>query len=710
MVVAPQKPKTATVYYGTDIEEIYSVESIYKLLNATRRSISHTLVLALGGGSSGCFKAIVVHNFWYWMSKGSGVIYQGKRWVYNTIGTIAEQIGASYDETRRVLEALRWEDKVLIAKPLGKELDIHWRSYQTLYYTLDFTRLREKFKERGLLEQESKDQEDFNENIINDEEKSHEDIVTNNDLSNNSINTQLADLPDNLAGQPGYLASVARHNKNKSSKNYSQPNPPTLKRESEKEKNNSQEQVESQNCTCPPNLEQLSQTNNPVTGQQSKAFDKDNSTAKRERFSLSQSALKPDNQIVNKVSVQPVKAKAPWKTDSELQQFRAALVQALPIVANAKSPEALANKIISQLRQGESHSYWDDFKAENPIGWSLKPEWEIMPGEPYPMFVQYLMNKLSEPHDSREKRLEKAWATLEKPRRAKGFWEEFKRAVGLSADSVERDRQLGVSHPNVPNWATQVEQIPFEEAVEAAKIIQEVAGGDRAVQQARANLSKKLKPSSTEDNSSKQIEQANPVQQEAEGVEEEANSSVQVAQKVQTAPPTNEVNQISDPWADDEPIDTDAAASSKAQPEAELADPQRPQPSCEPSSNDAAVTKATVNNASEEVNSNSATFKASPESDKSQVAPSEQPKSEPPPNWERTKNGLGAMFKKMPGAEGSEMKPESESEYQKLKAWVKDPILRKEAMPRIMNSEIYDPIFDEYGNIIDIERRHGNTS
>ncbi|MGK7899300.1 MAG: hypothetical protein AB4372_38200, partial [Xenococcus sp. (in: cyanobacteria)] len=97
------------------------------------------------------------------------------------------------------------------------------------------------------------------------------------------------------------------------------------------------------------------------------------------------------------------KSLAPWKDEGEFKRFYRQLITSLPRVANARSPEGLAQTIIRQLRSGIPHSYWDDFKAGLPIGSSLQKEWEVQPGVPYPMFLEYLAEKLKGGYDAVEK-------------------------------------------------------------------------------------------------------------------------------------------------------------------------------------------------------------------------------------------------------------------------------------------------------------------
>nr|MDJ0719851.1 hypothetical protein [Prochloraceae cyanobacterium] len=171
-------------------------------------------------------------------------------------------------------------------------------------------------------------------------------------------------------------------------------------------------------------------------------------------------------------------------------EFRRKLVQALAIVANCRSPEGLTNQIMESLRRGESHSYWDDFKAGDPIGTRAKPEWEVIPGEPYPLFLQYLEYQLGGPHDTDEQKLEKALDVLERPKKAFQHWKQFLRKVELRAAEVKKAKERGVSIPAAPTWMNEKEYPTVPEAAAAANYIQEEAStGDRAISEAKEILS-----------------------------------------------------------------------------------------------------------------------------------------------------------------------------------------------------------------------------
>ncbi len=492
MVVAPQKPGIDYAYYGNDFEVIDSLPSIYKVINENRRSVSINLLIALGGGGEGCLKALIIHNFMYWMRNGSGVIYKGRRWVYNTIQTIASQVGASYDQTRRVLESLRWKDKVLIGEALGLELNIHWRSYQTLFYAIDFKRLLEIFIEKGFLKKESKkDAESQVEEIISDEYIIDYDIPVNDEYSHNSTSVLSADMPEVDGNQPGVVGTVARHNINTSSKHFSKPNPPTPLREREKEKNSPHQKKAPITKKSSPRQEDVKKVNNHA---EKISSENKCSAAPPPKKSNNHVVKKSDKPILKKASrVEGSDENAPWSSREESHEFRRKLVQALAIVANCRSPEGLTNGIMESLRRGESHSYWDDFKAGDPIGTRAKPEWEVTPGEPYPLFLQYLEYQLGGPHDTDEQKLEKALDVLERPKKAFQHWKQFLRKVELRAAEVKKAKERGVSIPAAPVWMNEKEYPTVPEAAAAANYIQEEAStGDRAISEAKEILGEVL--------------------------------------------------------------------------------------------------------------------------------------------------------------------------------------------------------------------------
>ena len=179
----------------------------------------------------------------------------------------------------------------------------------------------------------------------------------------------------------------------------------------------------------------------------------------------------------------------PWNSLEQYQKFYRALVKALPIVANSHSPEGLANKIIGQLKRGELHSYWDDFINGLPIGTSTQHEWEVEPGVPHPMFIEYLAEKLIQGNNSqtREQAIDKALDIANSPKRAMFFWKECKISLGNVLDEAQRHRNLGVNALSTPLWTKERPEPTLEEAVNAGNKIALINGSTQAAIEAAKN-------------------------------------------------------------------------------------------------------------------------------------------------------------------------------------------------------------------------------
>ncbi|MGB5709613.1 MAG: hypothetical protein WBM44_01695, partial [Waterburya sp.] len=198
---------------------------------------------------------------------------------------------------------------------------------------------------------------------------------------------------------------------------------------------------------------------------------------------------KPSPKLKVNKTKQKRENKAPWQDETEKSQFYRALIQALPMVANSHSPQGLAKTIIAQLKRGEEHTYWDDFAAGLPIGTSTMPEWEIEPGVPYPMFIEYLTEKIIKGNNTQtqEQARNEVFRILSQPRQAKAFWGQFKRSVINVSEQVDRDRALGVSNPNTPTWTRERVEPSIEEARHAGDKIMAVNGASQAVIEGATN-------------------------------------------------------------------------------------------------------------------------------------------------------------------------------------------------------------------------------
>ena len=180
---------------------------------------------------------------------------------------------------------------------------------------------------------------------------------------------------------------------------------------------------------------------------------------------------------------------APWKSLEQFGQFYRALVNQLPIVANSRSPQGLAHKIINQLKKGIPHSYWDDFVNGLPIGTSSQHEWEVEPGVAHPMFIEYLAEKLIKGNNSqtREQAIAHALDVASSPKQAMFFWKECKISLGNALSEAERHRKLGVQALPTPLWTKERPEPTLEEAAIAGRKIQQINSSTENALQAAKN-------------------------------------------------------------------------------------------------------------------------------------------------------------------------------------------------------------------------------
>ena len=392
----------------------------------------------------------------YWSYSEYGVVIDGIRWIYKPLREWLSEVFTSFTEwqLRKAIASLLRKGLIKREKLFVKHHDqVHnspwWHpKNQTYYYSINYDKLQELIEaaekaestENVRIESFTKlSVEDFSDTKFCDCSQNNTDITSNKNYSKDKSHPTL----------PSEWESPNSINQDKGSLNTSELTNDT---ESIKEKNVSQKAVEVEANS--PDVElKVNQ-------------DKDTN-----RDGVNKPRLK-----ITKRNQSKRESKAPWKDEGQFKQFYRELIKALPIVANAPSPHGLAQTIIRQLRCGIPHTYWDDFEAGQPIGWTDKPEWEIEPGVPYPMFVEYLTEKLKEGKNttSNEQTRNEVFRILSQPRQAKAFWVQFKRSVVNVSEQVQRDLNLGVTNPNTPVWTRERIEPSIEEAATAGEKIMAV--------------------------------------------------------------------------------------------------------------------------------------------------------------------------------------------------------------------------------------------
>lgn len=491
------------VTFGEALLKIEGLETKFDVV-----PVSNSLAILIGDRD----KATIVQQLYYWTEKGYGEVIEGVRWFYKSIEEWIREVFPTFSSWKlgKMMRELRDEEIIhrekLFTKHQIQNGDRFWwqPKNQTYYYSLNFDKLQELADNYGMAETPE------NSVFVKTQTLSNEEIKNTKDFDCAKNNTDITSI-ENISKDQSHpnLPCVSEVKKDCSQeRQFSNPkrsssecNPELLNHQSldsansknlEQDKNNGRvdEKINQSNCTTQADVEVVSPPK-PKT--------------KTPRVTKSKTKTKRRND-------------GPWKDQKQFEHFYRALIQALPIVANARSPQGLAQVIIRQLRSGVPHSYWDDFVAGVPIGTSTKPEWEVEPGVPYPMFIEYLTEKIIKGNNTQtaEQARNQVFYILSQPRQAAAFWGQFKRSVVNVSQQVERDRDLGVSNPNTPVWTRERVEPSISEAIAAGKKITAANGANQA------------EISGVRDNSQLKVESEN-------------NSS--------TVPP------VSDPWTDsDSPL------------------------------------------------------------------------------------------------------------------------------------------------------------
>ncbi len=451
------------ITFGEPVLKIEGLEARFDVI-----PVSNSLAILIGDRDS----ASIVQQLYHWTEQGYGEVIDGVRWFYKSIKEWIAEVFPTFTPyqlgklmAQLVERGIIRREKLFTKHQIQKGDRFWWQpKNQTYYYSLNTEKLQE-LADNFQVSKTPKTPE--NSVFIKTQILSNEEIKDTKDFDcpkNNTKNT-----------------SIENNSKDRSH--------PTLPCVSEAKKAISQNKQEFSNRSLLETKE-VNSVNPEViekdtnVGRVEQNLNQNKSTNDRSTQPKTEQLQKPPRPSP-KFQVTPTKQKrenkAPWKDELQRSQFDRALIQALPIVANSYSPQGLAKTIMAQLKRGEEHTYWDDFIAGLPIGTSTKPEWEITPGEPYPMFIEYLTEKIIKGNNTQtsEQARNEVFRILDKPRQAKAFWGQFKRSVVNVSEQVERDRALGVSNPNTPVWTRERIEPSVEEAATAGQKIMAVNGGDR---------------------------------------------------------------------------------------------------------------------------------------------------------------------------------------------------------------------------------------
>ncbi len=503
------------VTFGNSVLQVEGLEVKYDIV-----PVSSSLARLIGDKDS----ASIVQQLYYWLEQGYGEVIDGVRWIYKPIKEWIEEVFPTYTpyQLGKMMKQLSARgiirrEKLFTKHQIQKGNRFWWQpKNQTYYYSLNYEKLQElaaRFTSPSERGDKGDNRAETPENSV---------FLKTQTLSNNEIqDTKDSDCAKYITKNTSikYSSRDQSHptlpsvcdvsgQSNQDKQPFSKPELNQVLARPAKKKfdsvNSKVVEKEISSARVDENINQNINTNKYVQESVQVEREIEKPVAKPKLKKTPGGArshgeeTSPGSHLKGTKPNRQRRNQAPWKDEEQFKRFYRALIQALPQVANAHSPQGLAQTIIRQLRCGIPHSYWDDFVAGLPIGTSTMPEWEVEPGVPYPMFIEYLTEKIKAGNNTQsdEQTRNEVFRILSKPRQAKAFWGQFKRSLVNVSERVERDLSLGVSNPNTPTWTRERIEPSLSEAAAAGEKIMAVNGNAQNAIEAAKNPQLESKDSS----------------------------------------------------------------------------------------------------------------------------------------------------------------------------------------------------------------------
>lgn len=165
------------------------------------------------------------------------------------------------------------------------------------------------------------------------------------------------------------------------------------------------------------------------------------------------------------LTIDPVAAESQaMPGNDELHEFQRQLAD-LGDRLGKQNPEAWAYKIADNLGNGKLCVYWEEFKAGRPLGSTHQKEWEITPGVPFPIVVQFLeQDFLARPGTTKEEAAREAGRVIKNPTQMTRVWQAIKSRIVLRSREWEKQKALGVQTPYVDPGFIEQPSVSREEA------------------------------------------------------------------------------------------------------------------------------------------------------------------------------------------------------------------------------------------------------
>jgi len=136
-------------------------------------------------------------------------------------------------------------------------------------------------------------------------------------------------------------------------------------------------------------------------------------------------------------------------------------------------PGGFAKSILNEMRTtGYQHPYWQEWQNGDQIGTHETQEWEAVPGQPYPYFLEWLTEQFRCNEYSQTQALQQANRICSNPQHTQPHWEKFKLKLQREAQESTNCQQSGITYIS-PTWMRQP-QVSQQQAVDAVQQIEQI--------------------------------------------------------------------------------------------------------------------------------------------------------------------------------------------------------------------------------------------
>lgn len=482
-----------TAIFDTPLLKVKSLESKFDT-----NFFSNSMVALLGD----FLEARIVQQLHYWCYSQYGVIIDGVRWIYKPIREWLSEVFTGFTEWQlrgaisSLLEKGLIEREKLFVKHHQQEHNSPWWNpkNQTYYYSLNYDKLQE------LIEQHENAETLENIRFVTDTKLSVEDFSDTKSRELSQNNTDLTSI-ENITNKshPIHPQAGGKNSKKQNQENSQakiQDSTLELEKILERETNLSQQNLKE---------DQIFRDVDEKINVENKNTNYDDESTTEQDTNTSEQNIDPIQQDISTTKTKPRKtprgtkskrkeAFALWDSPEQRESFRRDLNAAIASgVGRARNITALVAHVMNEVRQGHSHTYWEEWISGQPIGSSEKQEWEAHPGKPFPKFVEYLLEKLIYPNESRQQALFRVGKILTDREQAELYWRDFKRNIEALRQQSEQMQREGKT-PTVPTWFVDRVDVSLSRASESAQKVAQLTPNQRDWLEEKLPESEKLIP------------------------------------------------------------------------------------------------------------------------------------------------------------------------------------------------------------------------